>query len=162
MSERTEFGFARTNCDCRECQLNCQHMPGFLIPADLERMIPKETDPYVWAEKNLLASPGAVVMNTRTGVKSRIPTLVPAVKKDGSCIHLKDSLCTIHEIAPFGCAFFDCRSDGMELSHDGLFTVWTAWTRDTLYARLWKYLQAQGKMQKAPEILRERMRGVEA
>jgi hypothetical protein len=162
MSERTEFGFERTHCDCRECQINCRFMPGFLIPADLDRMIPANADPYNWAEKNLLASPGAVVMNTATGETSRIYTLVPAVKKDGSCINLKDGLCTIHETAPFGCAFFDCGPERENLSRKGLWEVWKAWQEDGLYARLWKYLQAQKFTQKAPEVLRARMREAEA
>lgn len=157
MSERKEFGFERTNCDCKDCVINCQFMPGFLISADLERMVPKGTDPFDWAEKNLLASPGAVVMNTRTGERSRIPTLVPAVKADGSCKNLKDGLCTIHETAPFGCAFFDCKSDATELSKKGLMAVHAAWASGGLYSRIWRYLQAHGKMQKAPEVLRAKM-----
>ena len=35
---RTEFGFERTVAATREDVLNCQCMPSFLIPADLERM----------------------------------------------------------------------------------------------------------------------------
>src|SRR5208337_1439820 len=59
---RTEFGLERTACGCGACVTNCRFMPGFLIPSDLERMIPAGVDPYLWADKNLLASPGALVM----------------------------------------------------------------------------------------------------
>jgi len=38
--------------------MNCRFMPGFLIPADLTRIIPPGADPVIWAEANLLASPG--------------------------------------------------------------------------------------------------------
>ena len=118
MTPRAEFGIARSSCACRDCQRNCRHMPGFLIPADLTRMIPPGADPFLWAEANLLASPGALV--AKDGKLFRIPTLVPAVKADGSCIHLtggkRNGKCAIHEIAPFGCAFFDCKTpnDGRE------------------------------------------------
>jgi hypothetical protein len=35
---RTEFGFTRTVCACDRCIRYCQHLPGYLIPADLERI----------------------------------------------------------------------------------------------------------------------------
>lgn len=99
MEPRTEFGFPRTTCGCADCEVNCRYMPGFLIPADLERMIPEGADPFVWAEKNVLASPGALAM--QGGKTFRIHTLVPATKKDGSCIHLaEDGRCLIHEVSP--------------------------------------------------------------
>ena len=124
-------------------------------------MIPSNADPYNWAEKNLLASPGAMAMNSNTGQVTRIYTLVPAVKKDGSCINLKDGLCKIHEAAPFGCAFFDCGPERGNLSLEGLWEVVKAWQSDSLYARLWKYLSAQKFTQKPPEVLRARMREAE-
>lgn len=155
---RTEFGFARSHCACRECQLNCRFMPGFLIPADLERFIPTGIDPFQWAERNLLASPGALVM--QDGETFRIHTLVPAVKDDGSCIHLsggrRNQKCGIHPIAPFGCAFFDCGPERRGLSDQGIISVHTAGP-DHLYTRLWEHLNANGHVQSAPEILRGRM-----
>src|SRR6266446_1724770 len=104
---RTEFGLERTTCACEVCKTNCRFMPGYLIPSDLDRMIPIGVDPLTWAEMNLLASPGALVMKNLQFF--RIPTLVPSTKADGSCINLTpEGLCSIHETAPFGCAFFDC------------------------------------------------------
>lgn len=155
---RMEFGFERTSCNCNECLTNCQHMPGFLIPADLERMIPRGADPFVWAEKQLLASPGALAM--KDGQTFRIHTLVPAVKNDRTCIHLTtEGRCAIHEIAPFGCAFFDCQPERQPLSRHGLTAVMKAWTDPAnLYPRLWNYLHAQGRKQRPPEELRARMR----
>jgi hypothetical protein len=35
---RKEFGFVRTVCACGECTINCHFIPGYLIPADLERI----------------------------------------------------------------------------------------------------------------------------
>ncbi len=152
---RTEFGVARSSCACSDCQTNCKFMPGFLIPADLDRMIPPCTDPFEWAHTNLLASPGALVM--KDGRMFRIGTLVPVVKPDGSCAHLTaEGRCDIWEIAPFGCAFFSCGPEPVGLSHRGLHAVMTAGD-ESLYNRLWRYLDLRGKRQKAPDILRRRM-----
>lgn len=154
---REEFGFERTECACKECAINCRFMPGFLIPSDLDRMVPAGEDPFRWAERNLLASPGALVMSSTTGATARIQTLVPATR-DGACIHLRDGLCTIHEVSPFGCAFFDCGPERGTLAKDGLMAVMDAWQEDSLYAQLWKYLAAQKRVQKSADILRARMR----
>jgi hypothetical protein len=107
---RTEFGFHRTACSCPACILYCVHMPGYLIPHDLERLLaqlaPGE-DSFAWAEAHLRASPGALVMSE--GHDYRIPTLVPARGGDGACSFLtRESRCSIHAVAPYGCAFFDC------------------------------------------------------
>jgi hypothetical protein len=134
-------------------------MPGYLIPADLDRMIPAGANPFEWAETNLLASPGAVVM--KDGDYFRIPTLVPAVKADGTCIHLtggkRNGRCDIHETAPFGCAFFSCRTVGMGLSDQGLQAVAFS-DEHGLYKVLWLYLWELGNRQQPPEVLRQRMK----
>jgi hypothetical protein len=157
---RMEFGVQRSRCACRDCQLNCRHMPGFLIPADLERMVPAGTDPFAWAESNLLASPGAIVL--KGSEMFRVHTLVPAVKADGSCIHLtggkRNAKCAIHAISPFGCAFFDCGPPTEGLAEQALTTICKAGP-ESLYARLWEHLDSIGKKQLAPEILRERIMG---
>jgi hypothetical protein len=131
-------------------------MPGFLIPADLDRMISSGVAPLVWAETNLLASPGALAV--KDGKQFRIKTLVPAVKRDGSCIHLIDDRCTIHAVAPFGCAFFDCGPERGNISVQGLIQVMEAWREDSIYQRIWEHLSAIGKTQLKPDILRDRMR----
>jgi hypothetical protein len=152
---RTEFGARRSECGCEICVNNCRNMPGFLIPADLDRMIPVTADPFRWAESNLLASPGALAM--KDGVKFRIHTLVPAIKLDGSCIYLDtDGRCQIHAVAPFGCAFFSCKGEAApRLSHAGLRAVMA--DGDGLYSRLWDHLDRLGKRQLSPETLRRRM-----
>lgn len=155
--ERTEFGAKRTSCACYECQTYCRHMPGFLLPADLERLLPEsEILPYSWAERNLLASPGALAV--KNGVTFRIPTLVPAVKSDGSCIHFSAGRCAIHAAAPFGCAFFDCGPDPRdEVSNQGLVTLIKT-PKDSLYYRIWDYLDARGLRQEHANVLRERIK----
>lgn len=156
---RKEFGVSRSSCACGDCQVNCRFMPGYLIPADLPRMIPRFSDPFQWAETNLLASPGALVI--QAGVQRRIPTLVPAVKEDGSCIHLSEQgLCNIHLVAPFGCAFFSCTDgpESFELSAMGLHAILDDEAAGGLYTQLWSRLTQLGKVQQRPDVLRERMR----
>jgi hypothetical protein len=158
MKVRTEFGLARTECACPHCTQFCLFMPGFLVPSDLERMVPAGADPLAWAETNLLASPGALVMQGRH--LFRIPTLVPAVRADGSCINF-DGACTIHAIAPFGCAFPSC-SDPPEFeaaAAEALRTILCEHSdHATLYARVWNHLWDIGRRQLPPEELRKRER----
>lgn len=155
--ERVEYGVPRSTCSCDVCKRNCRFIPGMLIASDLERLIPTGVDPFKWAESNLLASPGAIAI--KSGKIIRIPTLVPAVKEDGSCIHLNEAgLCQIHEVSPFGCAFFDCSKESAQqgLSERALYDVLN-YTPDSLYRRLWRHLNREGKIQLSPNILRQRM-----
>jgi hypothetical protein len=104
-SERTAFGVPRTRCGCEECVAYCKHLPGYLIPEDLGRMVPEGHDPLEWAREHLRASPGAVVADRAGGRRWRIPTLVPARAASGACIFLDEhDCCSIHVDAPFGCA----------------------------------------------------------
>lgn|ERR1039457_2065940 len=163
VAKRTEFGAERNHCACKFCVTNCKFMPGFLIPADLSRMIrhyslsPIEILP--WAEENLLASPGALVM--KAGVTFRIPTLVPAVKPDGSCIHLRGKSCDIYQIAPFGCAFFSCSHGDEKLSALGLMEILRDREERGPYTYVWDHLNKSGLRQVRAEELRERMRKAE-
>jgi len=94
----------------------------------------------------------------KDGRPFRIPTLVPAIKEDGSCINLHDGLCQIHPVAPFGCAFFDCGPERGNLSQYGLVQVYQAWQdKDNLYPRIWQHLFDMGKVQLPAEILRRLM-----
>jgi hypothetical protein len=162
---RTEFGSPRTTCSCEVCTNNCRHMPGFLIPADLDRMIPSNMEPLPWAEMALRASPGALVMNSATGALFRIPTLVPK-KVEAGCVFLLDTpqgqSCAIHEISPFGCAFFDCspRSANTDhLTHEGILAVAQAWHQASLYQRIWHHLFDKGLTAQSPEENRRQMAG---
>ncbi len=75
-ASRTEFGVHRTVCACAECVRNCRHIPGYLIPADLDR-IRQHLAPgeglLAWARQHLLASPGAKILQGSRVF--RIPTL---------------------------------------------------------------------------------------
>ena len=155
--ERSEFGATRTSCGCERCRINCRHMPGFLIPADLDRLVPlTAADPLKFAEQALLASPGALVM--KDGELFRIPTLVPATNNDGSCIHLTaDGQCAIHANAPFGCAFFDCGLERPGLAQKALMAVHRDWHNGGVYSLIWRYLNAKGRTQLPPEVLRARI-----
>ena len=159
---RMEFGHKRTTCACDVCVTNCKNMPGMLLPSDLERMTAGMSLPDIeaWANKNLLASPGALARNRTNGEVFRVPTLVPAIKPDGSCIHLTpENRCAIHEVAPFGCAFFDCTSsEDDDLSGRGVMAIMQAHVNGDLYSDLWQMLFMADKVQKAPEILRATMR----
>ncbi len=158
---REEFGFARTVCDCSECSINCHFIPGYLIPADLDR-IARNLDCenlMEFALENLLASPGATVVDR--GQVRQIPTLVPARRVDGACKFLDaNNRCTIHEVSPFGCAFFDAHQSKEESDYrsgSGLVQIDRAWHGDHLYARLWLLLEALGKVGPSPVAARARL-----
>ncbi len=159
---RTEFGFARTVCACHECTLNCHHIPGYLILADLERIhrhhSPRQ-DLDDWVLQHLFASPGAVVLCG--GQKARILTLVPARRPDGACVFLTETgQCSIHPVAPFGCAFFDShqsREESNRRSKRGLQAIIEYWDSTGLYARLWMALAEAGHIAPAPEIARHQL-----
>jgi hypothetical protein len=160
---RTEFGFNRTVCACPECTMNCHHIPGYLIPADLERMhqqLSPSEDLHAWARQYVLASPGAVVLCQGQAV--RIPTLVPARRPDGAFTFLTDAgRCAIHAVAPYGCAFFDTHMPQAEAdrrSKRGLQAVLEAWEAGGPYARLWVMLADAGLVAPAPEVARRQLR----
>ncbi len=75
-----------------------------LAVGDLQRITKRlGTD----AAGKFVPSRGALA-RTRTGALVRIPTITPARKPDGSCVFLTaEGRCSIHDIAPAGCAYFD-------------------------------------------------------
>ncbi len=158
---REEFGFARTVCDCSECSINCRFIPGYLIPADLDRITRHlgSENLVEFALENLLASPGATVLDQ--GQMRQIPTLVPARRNDGACKFLDaNNRCLIHRVSPFGCAFFDAHQSKTESDYrsgSGLVQIDRAWDADHLYARLWLLLEALGKVGPSPVASRARL-----
>lgn len=157
---RTEFGARRSTCACGSCRLYCKVMPGALIISDLERMIPKDADPLAWAEENLLASPGALVANSKTGQQTRVPTLVPATKENGHCIYLTDDeQCSIHTNSPFYCCMFSCFTSDKKahnLSVQGIQQVANDFANQGLYSKIWLHLAALGKVSDSPDEKRKR------
>ena len=102
-----EHGFGRTTCGCAACVACCKEQPGPLAPGDFERIAAylgravADTLDLFWA------SPGAVVANSRTGRRWRVPTITPRLRA-GRCVFLgSDDRCAVHPVAPFGCAYVD-------------------------------------------------------
>jgi Fe-S-cluster containining protein len=161
-AERTEFGVARTVCNCRACIANCRFIAGSLIPADLHRISEYLNEPDLtrFAFDNLLASPGAIIF-MKEGI-IRIRTLVPARRPDGACRFLTaGDRCSIHAVSPFSCSHFDCsqsREKADALSLRGLIEVAEAWRRGDLYAQLWLMLYRAGRIAPSPVEARARMR----
>jgi len=133
-----------------------------LIPADLNRISEYlgEYDLTQFSLDKLLASPGAIIF-TQSGLV-RIRTLVPARRTDGACRFLTvEDRCSIHAVAPFSCALFDCKQSREEadaLSLRGLMEVARAWQRGDLYAQLWLMLFHAGRIAPSPIEARARMR----
>lgn len=159
---RTEFGFSRTVCACLDCTMNCRYIPGYLIPADLDRihqqMAPGQ-DFLTWAGHHLRASPGAKLLHR--GKVFRVPTLVPARQSNRACTFLTaEGRCAIHAVAPFGCSFFDSHMPGSEAdrrSLRGLQAIMQAWAGGELYAQVWLALDQAGLVAPAPEVCRQQM-----
>lgn len=147
----------RTECDCRACTINCEHLPGHLIPSDLAAIRAVVPD----LDDRLLASPGALVA-TRDGQRFRIPTLVPARKADGSCVFLTaDKRCAIHAVAPAGCAFFDAHQSGpavLRLSERLLGVIAADHAAGGPYAALHARLVATGRVTPPIAATRDRLR----
>lgn len=151
--ERNDYGFKRVTCGCRMCQIPCEHMPGMLAPDDVARIAEhlgyKDIDQF--AAENLLASPGAVVMFK--GHVIRLPTLVPARQASGACKFYKSGNCTIHEAAPFGCAFVDMHGDRFDSQMQAsLYHVMQEHVNGGEYSRLVLMLQAMDRVAPPPEV----------
>lgn len=109
--------FERTTCACDQCKVPCRHMPGCLVPGDLEAIkeylhIKDGIEHTEWIYENFRASQGAKVLRKITGNPTpeirEVPSIVPAQKPDGSCVFLDDhGRCEIHPVSPFGCAYHD-------------------------------------------------------
>lgn len=155
---RTEFGAARLVCACEACVTNCRFLPGYLIPSDLRRLVPAGAGLLSWAREHLRASPGATVLRLHADGRReviRVPTLVPAHRDDLSCRWLEGDRCTVHAVAPFGCAFFACsqsRSESDALSSAGLAAIMADDEDAGVYRGVWYALWAEGLRSPEPAI----------
>lgn len=157
---RTEFGFTRTECACAACASHCRVVPGYLVPADVERISRHlgYTNPLSCAIAYLLASPGATVM--QQGRLRQLPTLVPRRQANGACVFLdENNRCRIHAVAPYGCAFFDSHQSDAEAtrrSTRGLQAIARLWAQPKthLYTLLWRILDATGRRALPPALAR--------
>lgn len=106
--------FARTTCACADCVACCSRQPGSLAPGDLERIAAFLGKPVRAILSRFWASPGALVANTHTGDVFRIGTITPRLTR-GRCVFLDATdRCSIHAVAPFGCAYFDTHMPATE------------------------------------------------
>ena len=146
---RTQYGFERTFCSCRQCTISCEHVPGALCPDDLERMARHLgcADVQTLAREKLAASDGVVITIAATGQRVSLRTLVPKSRADGSCTFLSEGKCRIHAVSPYGCAFIDAHQTDSQYAvrADALYrAVYDDLTADGLYIRTWKDLQSAG------------------
>lgn len=161
-AKRTEFGFERTECACKACVLNCEHISGYLIPSDLETIAAYlgYDDLVAFAVENLLASPGAIVM--KADEIFRIPTLVPKRRPSGVCKFLTaEYRGAIHPVAPYACSMVSCSQSKDEAdlrSGYGLHAIAREWATGGLYARIWQMLSEMGLNAPSPVEARRRMR----
>lgn len=99
--------FARTTCACPDCQACCTSQPGSLADGELEAIAAYLGEPVRVAALKFWASPGALLANAVTGETFRQGTITPRLVH-GRCVFLSpEGACTIHPVAPFGCAAFD-------------------------------------------------------
>ena len=167
----------RNVCGCKVCQVHCAVMPSFLLPEDIipymvaTGFLPEGEEAEVtieevmpWAKGTLLATDGTYVRVPDSDQIVSIPTLVPASRKNGSCVHFnqKSRLCGIHEEAPFGCRMFSCsmerqRADGLSsFAAARLAKMWDAVHTDVeslnvpegLYSAIWLQLDETGHKRK--------------
>ena len=147
--------YERTVCACNDCRAPCECMPGHLVPSDIPRLI-------AWLDKGtpglsatlgmfLAASPGATIRDRATGETLQVPTIVPnRHPKTGKCAFLMDDgLCAVHEVAPYGCAYFDMhmsREEGDRRVYAGLEEI----VRSQSYRDLWCMLAKNGQRAPSP------------
>lgn len=99
--------FERTTCDCQECVRCCTEQPGSLADGELEAIAGYLGRPVADVLTKFWASPGALLLNVRTGEPYRQGTITPQLRA-GRCVFLSpDNRCTIHPVAPYGCRMFD-------------------------------------------------------
>lgn len=100
--------FERTSCACDECRACCKRQPGPLAVGDFERIADYLRETPDEAARHFTASKGALVGDSKTGERVRIGSITPRRAASGACIFLDEhEQCTIHEVAPAGCALFD-------------------------------------------------------
>jgi Fe-S-cluster containining protein len=127
---RTEF--ERTTCACDECRSCCKRQPGPLGPGDFDRIRDHLQITTRIALTFFWSSPGAVVQNKQTHETRMIGTVTPRMR-GGRCVFLnEDERCSIHSVAPFGCAFFDMHQSADE-SNPRSLALLNSIVRDTQY-----------------------------
>ena len=135
-TEDQRYGFARTRCGCDLCRVYCRHVPGRLDVGDLARLCPEGEDVFAWAERHLQAVTDAPY-----------PRLVPARLVNGHCHWYSGGACTVHDRAPFGCAYFDAHMTPAEVTRRGLPANRASLddaSAGGLHFRVWRHLVDRG------------------
>lgn len=115
--------FDRTTCACPDCITCCTEQPGSLAAGELEAIAQSLQLPVRVAALKFWASPGALLGNSLTGQTFRVGTITPRLVR-GRCVFLDgQDRCTIHAVAPFGCAFFDTHMPAAEAHPRSLWLV---------------------------------------
>lgn len=92
--------FERTVCSCADCIECCKRKPGPLVLSDIHAL----RDAGISVEHTLVRSPGGIYLGPHGPF--RVETITPR-RVNGRCVFLSADRCVIHDIAPFGCAYFD-------------------------------------------------------
>jgi Fe-S-cluster containining protein len=128
-------------------------MPGCLAPGDLPLIMDYQGargDPTAWLLEHFEASEGATAMKLDDAgrpVTFKIPTIVPKLTPTG-CIFLKDGKCSIHPVAPVGCAYHDTHmgdKEGAAISYAMAVEQCKSWENHGSYAQAWEVLHAAGQ-----------------
>lgn len=132
----------------------CSYKPGVLSPSDLERMAKAlgynpEADLLLFAAENLAASDGALFLDRATGTPFRVRTLVPQLGEHGGCKFFSEGRCTIHDVSPFGCAYFSAHMDRADADRASL-AVHAAISKDDTYQMVWSHLRSRDIVPKTP------------
>jgi Fe-S-cluster containining protein len=110
----TKPPFEPTNCSCSKDRQNCKTQPGHLLPGQLATIAQHLKITVQEATRFFWKSPGMVLGSSRNpDARYRLPTITPRFE-NGSCIFYQNGLCKIHEVAPFGCRFFDVHMNAGE------------------------------------------------
>jgi Fe-S-cluster containining protein len=82
----------------------------------MEKIAEHLNQPIAEVKEMFWASPGAVVMDQRTQIQFRVGTITPKFdRRKKACVFLtEEGKCRIHEVAPFGCSFFDAHMSSFE------------------------------------------------
>jgi Fe-S-cluster containining protein len=123
--------FTRTTCACPEDVANCKKQPGPLAPSDLAPITERLIQLGIYPEnvsKLFEATPGTTIARIKPAPGGheieiiQIPTISPATIDGHRCIFLMDDdRCGIHDVAPFGCAYYDAHMDSKEASARSLW-----------------------------------------
>ena len=110
---KTDAPFEPTVCSCKLDQQNCRRQPGHLLPGQLEEIAEYLNKTLEEIRELFWASPGMVLRRQEDHRNVRLRTITPKIKHD-KCVFYRQGMCTIHEVAPFGCRFFDAHMSAAE------------------------------------------------